>query len=70
MIWRIIKKTLEDSILISVEEAPGPISKNTDQLIQDIKTYDPSQWKEKYQAYSAKYNHVDGMDMHQSILLI
>ena len=42
-----------------VEEAPGPISKNTDQLIQDIKTYDPSQWKEKYQAYSAKYNHVD-----------
>ena len=53
------KENLRGFYFDFVEEAPGPISKNTDQLIQDIKTYDPSQWKEKYQAYSAKYNHVD-----------
>ena len=62
------KENLRGFYFDFVEEAPGPISKNTDQLIQDIKTYDPSQWKEKYQAYSAKYNHVD--DGHASEYIV
>lgn len=42
-----------------VEEAPGPISKETKQLITDIKEYDSQQWEKKYEAYHKKYNHVD-----------
>ena len=42
-----------------VEEAPGPISKTTEQLIEDIKGYDASKWASKYKAYHEKYNHVD-----------
>lgn len=42
-----------------VKEAPGPISKTTDQLICDIKDYDAAKWQKKYDAYHKKYNHVD-----------
>lgn len=40
-------------------EAPGPISKDTDQLLEDILHYDGDQWKERYDAFFAKYNHAD-----------
>ena len=53
------KENLRGFYFDFVEEAPGPISRDTDQLITDIKEYDPSKWKDKYQAYSNKYNHVD-----------
>ena len=39
-----------------VDEVPGPISRDTDQLIEDILTYDPVQWKDKYDAYHEKFN--------------
>ena len=53
------KENLRGFYFDFVEEAPGPISKTTDQLIRDIKEYDASQWKDKYEAYHQKYNHVD-----------
>lgn len=42
-----------------LEEAPGPISKDTEQLLTDILHYEKSQWQEKYEAFHEKYNHVD-----------
>lgn len=42
-----------------LKEAPGPISKTTDQLILDIKQYDAKKWKEKYEKFSRKYNSAD-----------
>lgn len=42
-----------------LKEAPGPISKTTDQLIADIKNYDEKEWKEKYNQFSVKYNSAD-----------
>lgn len=42
-----------------LSEAPGPVSKNTDQLILDIKNYDETLWKDKYDAFCKKYNHAD-----------
>ena len=42
-----------------LKEAPGPISKTTDQLICDIKNYDEKEWKEKYNQFSEKYNSAD-----------
>ena len=41
------------------KEAPGPISKDTKQLIEDIKEYDTSLWTEKNEAYRQKFNHID-----------
>ena len=38
------------------KEAPGPISKDTKQLIEDIKEYDTSLWTEKNEAYRQKFN--------------
>lgn len=40
-------------------EAPGPISKDTKQLLEDILQYDENQWKERYDAFAAKFNHAD-----------
>lgn len=42
-----------------MEEAPGPISKDTNQLLEDIKGYNKEIWEQKYQAFAEKYNHVD-----------
>lgn len=42
-----------------MEEAPGPISRDTGQLLQDIKSYDPEKWRDKYDAFCRKYNHAD-----------
>ena len=42
-----------------LKEAPGPISKTTDQLIADIKNYDKTEWASKYAAFSEKYNKAD-----------
>lgn len=42
-----------------LEEAPGPISKDTKQLIKDIKDYDQKKWQDKYEIFYQKYNHVD-----------
>lgn len=42
-----------------LKEVPGPISRSTEQLVDDIQNYQPQNWKEKYQKFSMKYNHVD-----------
>lgn len=42
-----------------LNEAPGPISKDTSQLLQDILTYDNEVWEEKYQLFCKKFNHAD-----------
>lgn len=41
------------------KEMPGPISTTTDELICDIKNYDPEKYRERYQAFHDKYNSVD-----------
>lgn len=50
------------------EEAPGPISRTTEQLIDDIKNYDESLWHEKYEAYHKKFNDVDDGHASQKII--
>lgn len=42
-----------------VNEVPGPISRDTDQLIEDILTYNADQWKDKYDTYHEKFNSRD-----------
>lgn len=42
-----------------VNEVPGPISRDTDQLIEDILTYDADQWRDKYDTYHEKFNSRD-----------
>lgn len=42
-----------------VSEVPGPISKDTNQLLRDIRNYNVEDWNEKYDYFSEKYNHVD-----------
>ncbi len=42
-----------------INEVPGPISKDTETLLQDIKEYDEEQWRDKYQVYHKKFNNID-----------
>ena len=42
-----------------VEEIPGPISKTTEKLIDDIKNHDPNIYNDKYSAFRRKYNKKD-----------
>lgn len=53
------KKNLRGFYFDMLEEVPGPISKTTDELIRDIKTYKVEEWEKKYENYSAKFNHLD-----------
>ncbi len=40
-------------------EMPGPISATTEELIEDIKNYDPKEYEEKYLHFHEKYNSID-----------
>lgn len=42
-----------------LEEAPGPILGTTEELIASIKSYNSSDYDEKYQAFMQKFNHAD-----------
>lgn len=42
-----------------IEEAPGPITRTTKELIESIRQYNPEDYKEKYKAFHQKYNHAD-----------
>ena len=53
------KDTLRGFYFDFIEEAPGPIIKSTQNLIDAIKEYDHSVYKEKYDAFISKYNHAD-----------
>lgn len=45
-----------------LNEAPGPIVLTTEQLATEILTYDSRAYREKYDAFTAKYNHADHGD--------
>lgn len=53
------KENLRGFYFDFLEEAPGPISKDTRQLICDIKQYNSQEWEEKYDRFRTKYNHAD-----------
>lgn len=39
-----------------LDEVPGPISRDTEQLIEDIEHYADKEWTEKYDAFTKKYH--------------
>ena len=41
------------------KEMPGPISTTTDELIEDIRSYDYSVYAERYEKFKKKYNSID-----------
>ena len=42
-----------------LKEAPGPVVKTTEELLQAMKAYEGLDYKEKYDAFVKKYNHAD-----------
>lgn len=42
-----------------MEEVPGPISQTTEQLIEDIQTYDFKVYQDKYNKFTEKFNYLD-----------
>lgn len=42
-----------------LEEAPGPITQTTDELIDSLLNYKPEKYAVKYEAFHNKYNHAD-----------
>ncbi len=42
-----------------LKEAPGPVVKTTEELLQAMKAYEALDYKEKYDAFVKKYNHAD-----------
>ena len=50
------KENLRGFYFDFVNDIPGPISRDTDQLIKDIKEYNEDCWKEKYKNYHDKFN--------------
>lgn len=42
-----------------LSEAPGPVVKTTDRLVEAIKAYQGDLWFDRYKAFSEKYNHAD-----------
>ncbi|WP_253294730.1 CDP-glycerol glycerophosphotransferase family protein [Anaerocolumna aminovalerica] len=42
-----------------MEEAPGPVTRTTAELIKAIQQYNPKDYEEKYKAFHQKYNHAD-----------
>ena len=41
------------------KEMPGPISTTTEELIEDIRSYDPAVYEERYKKFMQKYNTID-----------
>lgn len=42
-----------------LEEAPGPITRTTEELVESILTYNAEEFKNKYEGFHNKYNHAD-----------
>lgn len=57
------KKNLRDFYFDMVEEVPGPIAKTTEELINEIESFDIEsyieKYGEKYNAFTEKYNEFD-----------
>ena len=45
-----------------MKELPGPIAASQEQLMEEIRTYDKSLWKKRYQAFHDRYNYLDDKD--------
>ncbi|HWT27162.1 MAG TPA: CDP-glycerol glycerophosphotransferase family protein, partial [Mobilitalea sp.] len=53
------KDTLRGFYFDFLEEAPGPVVLTSEDLLTGIKQYNADEYKEKYKAFSNKYNHAD-----------
>lgn len=53
------KDTLRGFYFDFLAEAPGPVTQTTEELIDSIKNYDPSLYREKQEVFYQKYNHAD-----------
>jgi CDP-glycerol glycerophosphotransferase len=64
------KDTLRGFYFDFLEEAPGPISLTTDELIESIQQYKPDTYKDKYEAFTRKYNHADDGNASKNIVTL
>ena len=62
------KENLRGFYFDFVNDIPGPISRDTDQLIKDIKEYNEDSWKEKYKNYHDKFNGIDDGHASQKVI--
>lgn len=62
------KENLRGFYFDFIGEVPGPISKNTEQLMEAIKNYDASKWMEKYKVFNKKFNHMDNGHASEKII--
>ena len=62
------KENLRGFYFDFVNDIPGPISRDTDQLIKDIKEYNEESWKEKYKNYHDKFNGIDDGHASQKVI--
>lgn len=62
------KENLRGFYFDFVNDIPGPISRDTDQLIKDIKEYNEDNWKEKYKNYHDKFNGIDDGHASQKVI--
>ncbi len=53
-----------------LEEAPGPVVRTTEELLQAIKNYDSQEYQERYDAFLTKYNHADDGRASQKVLAL
>ncbi len=51
-----------------LKEAPGPITRTTEELIDSILAYDPAEFASKYEAFHNKYNHADNGHASQKVV--
>ena len=51
-----------------LEEAPGPVVKTTEELLQAIRTYDSREYQSRYDAFHTKYNHADNGTAAQKVV--
>lgn len=51
-----------------LKEAPGPIVLTNDRLAEEILTYDFEKYREKYDAFTNKYNHADHGDASKRVV--
>lgn len=53
------RDTLRGFYFDFLEEAPGPVATTTEELVDDIKNYDPAAYGQKQENFFKKYNHAD-----------
>ncbi len=53
------RDTLRGFYFDFLEEAPGPVTLTTEELVDSIVNYNPEEYKQKREAFFQKYNHAD-----------